>query len=56
MWEKIECCAEWDMAWFCYRCEEMFSWRTKGWHNTANKPQAFYCDKCKKEMEEKNHG
>jgi hypothetical protein len=52
MWEKVKVAVEWDMAWFCDKCEKMESWRTKGWINSLY-PNRFYCNKCKEELEKK---
>ena len=49
-WEKVKCCCEWDMAWFCDRCEKMMYWKEKGWRHDL-RPYSFYCDKCKEILE-----
>ena len=52
MWEKRKCCAEWDMAWFCDRCDKMMHWKTKGWFNTADPFNRYYCNECKEKIEQ----
>jgi hypothetical protein len=50
MWTKERVCVEWDMCWFCDRCEKMIYWKTKGWTNPL-KPFCRYCDDCKEKLE-----
>jgi hypothetical protein len=50
MWTKERVCVEWDMCWFCDRCEKMMYWKTKGWTNPL-KPFCRYCDDCKEKLE-----
>jgi DNA-directed RNA polymerase subunit M/transcription elongation factor TFIIS len=42
------------MAWFCSKCEKMMYWKIKGWNNPSIAPYNFYCDDCKKKIEENN--
>ena len=35
---------EWDMGWFCWKCENLISWKTKAFM-INNKP---YCCECAK--------
>lgn len=51
MWKKVKCCCEWDMAWFCSKCEKMMYWKTKGWNNPKVSPHNFYCNECKEKIE-----
>lgn len=52
MWARVTAATEWDMAWFCDKCENMNSWREKGWVNKNNLyPNRVYCNKCKEELE-----
>ena len=37
---------EWDMGWFCWKCENLISWKTKAFM-INNKP---YCCECAKNM------
>ena len=53
MWKKVKCCCEWDMAWFCSKCEKMMYWKIKGWNNPDISPYNFYCEDCKKKIEER---
>lgn len=55
MWEKVKCCCEWDMAWFCSKCEKMMHWKTKGWYNPVIAPHNYYCDECKEKIEKAGH-
>lgn len=50
MWKKVKCSCEWDMAWFCEKCEKMMYWKEKGWYNPML-PHRYYCDECKKKLE-----
>ena len=52
MWARVTVAIEWDMVWFCDKCENMNSWREKGWVNKNNLyPNRVYCNKCKEELE-----
>jgi hypothetical protein len=50
MWTKEQIAVEWDMAWFCDKCEKMIPWKTKGWVNPLY-PHCAYCDECKEKIE-----
>ena len=52
MWIRKTVCAEWDMAWFCDRCEKMMYWRTKAWYNPLL-PRKYLCFACKEYYVEK---
>ena len=49
MWERVEVAVEWDMAWFCDKCEKMESWKTKGWRHP--RIRGFVCNECKEKLE-----
>lgn len=49
MWFRQQIASEWDMAWFCDKCEKMMSWKTKGWTNSLS-PHYAYCNECKEEI------
>ena len=50
MWVKQQIASEWDMAWFCDRCEKMMPWKIKGWIDPLN-PSHVYCNECKEKIE-----
>ena len=50
MWIKLQIASEWDMAWFCDRCERMIPWKTKGWVDPSS-PFHAYCNECKEKIE-----
>lgn len=50
MWTKLQIASEWDMAWFCDKCEKMMSWKTKGWVDPSS-PFHAYCNECKEKIE-----
>lgn len=50
MWIKQQIADEWDMAWFCDKCEKMMSWKTKGWVDPSS-PFHAYCNECKEKIE-----
>ena len=54
MWSKKNVCAEWDMAWFCDKCEKMIHWKKKGWINSLY-PNRVYCNECKEKIEREGH-
>ena len=54
MWKKVKCCCEWDMAWFCSKCEKMMYWKTKGWNNPKVSPYNFYCNECKEKLKKQD--
>lgn len=51
MWKKVKCCCEWDMAWFCSKCEKMMYWKIKGWNNPSIAPYNFYCEDCYRKLQ-----
>jgi hypothetical protein len=50
MWKQVKCATERDGTWFCDKCETMFHWKTLGWKK--DNINRFYCDRCKKRIEE----
>lgn len=54
MWVRHQVATEWDMAWFCDKCDRMIYWKTKGWTNSQY-PYRVYCDECKEKIEREGH-
>lgn len=44
--ERKYVATEWDMGWFCDRCEKLVSWRTAAYTTGGRK----YCQDCAREM------
>ena len=44
MFERKQVASEWDMGWFCYKCEKLSSWKTKAYVSTTS--GHYYCAEC----------
>lgn len=44
--ERKKVATEWDMGWFCYKCDGLHSWRSKAFVYNG-KP---YCQECAQKM------
>lgn len=47
--ERKQVATEWDMGWFCDKCDSLNHWKTKAY--IVN--DKHYCEKCAKEFERK---